>query len=71
MTYFVFLTGLSLDGVFVLLRFGFFELLEVTLVVGELLALEMDDFFASSVQEISCMRNDQNSCLSQLLDVRF
>jgi hypothetical protein len=45
----VFLTGLSFYGVFVLLGFSLFELLEVTFVVGQLLALEMNNFFASSV----------------------
>lgn len=71
MTNLVFLSGLSLYGIFVLLRFGFFELLKITFVIGELLALEMDYFFTSRVQEISCMGNNQNSCLSQLLDVLF
>ena len=45
----VFLTSLSFYGVFVLLGFSLFELLEVTFVVGQLLALEMNNFFASSV----------------------
>ena len=45
----VFLTSLSFYGVFVLLGFSLLELLEVTFVVGQLLALEMNNFFASSV----------------------
>ena len=63
------LSGTGCGIVLVFDRLNALELLEVTLVIGELLALEMNDFVDTGVEEVTGMRHDNNSCICQLLDV--
>lgn len=51
-----------------LFSFGLFKLIEVTFVVVELLALELDDLVYDLVEEVSGMRNDDDSDV-EVLDV--
>jgi hypothetical protein len=59
----------SLLDVALLLGSCFLILSEVTLVVGELLALEMDDFVTRGIKEISCVTNNDDRSLGKILDV--
>lgn len=68
---FVHLAFTGLLGVLVFLGFGLFELREISFVVIELLALEVDDLIASGVEEVTGVRHDNNCSLSQLLNVVF
>lgn len=56
--------------IFVALGFCFNKLVEVTRVVGEFTALKVNDFIDNSVQEVSCVRNN-NDCDVKSLDVVF
>jgi hypothetical protein len=63
-TDFVELTVLGFLHVSLFFSFGLFELFEVTLVISKLLILEVDNFIASSIQEIASVRHNQDCCLS-------
>ncbi len=56
-------------GILVFFLLGLFELLEVTLVVGHFLILEVHDLIDGGVQAVSCVRYNDNSSLKELLDV--
>lgn len=58
--------SLSLKGLFFL---NLHESVEVTFIISQFQILELDDFIDGGVQEISSMRNNNNSGLKKVLDV--
>jgi len=65
---------LSLTGsrsVLVLCTLGALELLEISLVVGQLLILEVHDFVDAGVEEVTSVGHDNHCSVHQLLDVVF
>ena len=48
----------------VLLLFVLLELREVTTPVGQLFTLQVDHLSTDSIQEVSSVRHDNNSCVS-------
>ena len=61
----------SLGSILVLLSFGSLKHLEIAAIVGKFLCLEVDNLLNCGVKEVTSVRDDDDSCLIELLDVAF